>query len=217
MTPRPSTDVRSGGGTALTPTRLLDAAEELFATYGVGAVSTRQILQRAGAGNNVAVTYHFGGREGLIRAVSGRHLVNVNRRRETLNRNTAMDAPVASWVRNLIDPLVEEIKLANGGFYARFLMKAFDDPQAGNMIRNEHELQAGRLFVHERLAVNMRAQNQKVSEQELQNRLELAGKMTLVAAATYEEMMNGDNPPESFTFIPNSTKAAVTAFLLEWA
>jgi AcrR family transcriptional regulator len=48
-----------------TRTRILDAAERLFAERGIEAVSVRSIL--AAAGVNVALAhYHFGSREGLI-------------------------------------------------------------------------------------------------------------------------------------------------------
>jgi AcrR family transcriptional regulator len=48
-----------------TRTRILDAAEQLFAARGIEAVSVRAILEEAGV--NVALAhYHFGSREGLI-------------------------------------------------------------------------------------------------------------------------------------------------------
>ncbi len=51
-----------------TPTRILDAAERLFAERGIESVSVRSIL--AAAGVNVALAhYHFGSREGLITAL----------------------------------------------------------------------------------------------------------------------------------------------------
>ena len=48
-----------------TRTRILEAAERLFAERGIEAVSVRSILVEAGV--NVALAhYHFGSREGLI-------------------------------------------------------------------------------------------------------------------------------------------------------
>jgi AcrR family transcriptional regulator len=48
-----------------TRTRILDAAERLFAEKGVDAISVRAVLKEAGV--NVALAhYHFGSREGLI-------------------------------------------------------------------------------------------------------------------------------------------------------
>ncbi|HSM93986.1 MAG TPA: helix-turn-helix domain-containing protein [Anaeromyxobacteraceae bacterium] len=48
-----------------TRTRILDAAERLFAEQGVDAVSVRAVLREAGV-NGALANYHFGSREGLI-------------------------------------------------------------------------------------------------------------------------------------------------------
>ena len=48
--------------------RLLEAAGELFACHGTEAVTVRDITARAGTKPN-AVSYHFGGKEGLVNAV----------------------------------------------------------------------------------------------------------------------------------------------------
>ncbi|WP_198351279.1 TetR/AcrR family transcriptional regulator [Flavisphingomonas formosensis] len=45
------------------------AAERLFGEYGIGAVSLRAVCQAAGQRNIVSVQYHFGDRNGLIRAI----------------------------------------------------------------------------------------------------------------------------------------------------
>ncbi len=47
---------------------ILDTALELFALQGYDATSTRQIAQKSGA-NLSAISYHFGSKEGLYRAV----------------------------------------------------------------------------------------------------------------------------------------------------
>lgn len=48
-----------------TRTRILEAAERLFAERGVDAVSVRAVLREAGV-NGALANYHFGNREGLI-------------------------------------------------------------------------------------------------------------------------------------------------------
>jgi TetR/AcrR family transcriptional regulator, regulator of cefoperazone and chloramphenicol sensitivity len=50
--------------TRTTPTRLLDAAAELFARHGFHGTSIRDIAERAGA-NVAAGHYHYGSKEGL--------------------------------------------------------------------------------------------------------------------------------------------------------
>ena len=47
---------------------LIEAAGELFADKGIGSVTTREIAAKAGTVQN-AITYHFGGIDGLVDAV----------------------------------------------------------------------------------------------------------------------------------------------------
>ena len=64
-------------------TRLIDAAERLFAERGVDAVSIRQITREAGA-NVAAVHYHFGSKPALLRAVLDRTIEPLTARRGEL-------------------------------------------------------------------------------------------------------------------------------------
>ena len=52
--------------TSSTKTRLLDVAEQLFLTHGLG-VSVRDITDAAGQ-NGAAIHYHFGSRDALVGA-----------------------------------------------------------------------------------------------------------------------------------------------------
>jgi AcrR family transcriptional regulator len=63
--------------------RILDAAEELFAHKGFDATSLREITKGAGV-NLAAVNYHFQTKEALLRAVVGRRLGPLNKRRMEL-------------------------------------------------------------------------------------------------------------------------------------
>jgi AcrR family transcriptional regulator len=65
---------------APTKTALLDSAEKLFAIHGIDGTSLRAITQDAQA-NLASVNYHFGSKEGLVRAVFGRRLRPLNARR----------------------------------------------------------------------------------------------------------------------------------------
>lgn len=64
------------------PTResLLEAAEVLFAEGGIERSSLRAITRRAGV-NLAAVNYHFGSKEGLVRAVFERRLAPIQEER----------------------------------------------------------------------------------------------------------------------------------------
>ncbi|MDT5001301.1 MAG: hypothetical protein QOK12_3406, partial [Mycobacterium sp.] len=48
---------------------LMEVAERLFATRGIEAVTLREIQQAAGQSNTSVIRYHFGSRDGLIRAL----------------------------------------------------------------------------------------------------------------------------------------------------
>ncbi|HEY9563426.1 MAG TPA: helix-turn-helix domain-containing protein, partial [Nocardioides sp.] len=50
-------------------TRILDAAGALIAERGLEGVSLREITREAGQKNTTAVQYHFGDREGMLRAL----------------------------------------------------------------------------------------------------------------------------------------------------
>jgi AcrR family transcriptional regulator len=78
-----------------TKERLLDAAELLFAEDGIQATTVRAIAATAGQANISAVNYHFGSKEGLIRALLARRLVPLVEARLRLlaEAESATDAP----------------------------------------------------------------------------------------------------------------------------
>ena len=53
---------------AATREKIISAAEQLFAEIGFDAVSLRQIAAVAGQRNTNVVRYHFGNKEGLLKA-----------------------------------------------------------------------------------------------------------------------------------------------------
>jgi AcrR family transcriptional regulator len=66
-----------------TKNELLEAAERLFAEHGIARSSLRAITREAGA-NVASVNYHFGSKEGLVKAVFARRLEPLNRERLAL-------------------------------------------------------------------------------------------------------------------------------------
>jgi TetR/AcrR family transcriptional regulator, regulator of cefoperazone and chloramphenicol sensitivity len=110
--------------------RLLDVAEELFDRYGIDGISARAITVAAGMRNTGAVNYHFGSRDGLVRAV-------LERRRDhnDVVRNAMLDAlevagPVTA--RNAlhvaIRPLVDLLNDPSGRRHIRLLQQASIHP-----------------------------------------------------------------------------------------
>lgn len=67
-----------------TRSRLLDAAEALFAERGSESVSLREIGRAAGARNVIAAQYWFTDRDGLIRALIERHAPEIEADRHAL-------------------------------------------------------------------------------------------------------------------------------------
>ena len=112
--------IKSGGRRRLTRqanTRgaILEAAEELFAERGFGAVSLREIARTAGA-NAGSLVYHFGDKTALLREIYGARSAAMNARRmELLHEATRVEGR---------DRRIEAILRA-------YLIPAFDGPDAG--------------------------------------------------------------------------------------
>ncbi len=67
-----------------TKTRIMDAAEQLFARDGFHSTSLRGLTELANV-NLAAVNYHFGSKEGLLQAVFARRLLPLNKLRQQTN------------------------------------------------------------------------------------------------------------------------------------
>lgn len=65
-------------------TKLILAAEKLFARGGIEGVSLREIAAAAGQGNHHAVQYHFRSREGLVQAVFSYRMWQMEDRRSEM-------------------------------------------------------------------------------------------------------------------------------------
>src|SRR5258707_14573029 len=64
--------------------QILDAALGLFAKNGIGGTSLREIRLAAQQGNAGALHYHFGDKDGLLRALLERELPLLVERRKSL-------------------------------------------------------------------------------------------------------------------------------------
>jgi len=116
---------------AETRTRLLDAAERLFATRGLDAVSVRDITVEAGA-NTAAIHYHFGSKPDLVEAIVQRRAgVLGTRRTELLDElETEGDVTLPAVVRAMILPTAEMADDGAGGrYYVAFLAALGDHPE----------------------------------------------------------------------------------------
>ena len=112
--------------------RILEAAERLFAEFGIEGVSLRQIAAAAGQRNTSAVAYHFGSKPGLVAALYEWRMTPINARR--LQLLAAAEAPsVETYVRSLVQPLADVLTQAEAegrpSWYLRFLAEAMRYPE----------------------------------------------------------------------------------------
>jgi AcrR family transcriptional regulator len=92
-----------------TRTRILDAAERLFAENGIAATSLRHVIRESRV-NIAAIHYHFRSRGNLIRAVLARRLGPVNAvRLERLDRCEAAAGRGAPPLEEVLAALLEPV------------------------------------------------------------------------------------------------------------
>lgn len=110
---------------------LLDAAENLFSEHGIQAASLRQITQQAGA-NLAAVNYHFGTKDGLVRAVFSRRLrpMNDERLRQLELVDLEADDAVEQILTAFLEPLLRLVSEKPEGVrgFARLMGRAWSEP-----------------------------------------------------------------------------------------
>ena len=114
--------------------RLISAAELLFAERGVDGVSLREINRAAGAKNAVAVQYHFGDRDGVVRAVMGKHWPEVDARRHAMldEYEAQPTGELRALAGALVRPAASKLADADGGpEYLQIHAELINLPRAG--------------------------------------------------------------------------------------
>ena len=110
---------------------LLDAAEKLFSEHGIQAASLRQITQEASA-NLAAVNYHFGSKDGLVRAVFSRRLrpMNEERHRRLAEVDLEAEDALEQILRAFLEPLLRLVSEKPEGVrgFARLMGRAWSEP-----------------------------------------------------------------------------------------
>jgi AcrR family transcriptional regulator len=102
-----------------TKEQLVTTAERLFALHGIDGVSLRQIGTFAGIGNNSAVQYHFGSKEGLVKAILLHRLPGLIQRRKLLGLRIAPRDLRAAIEAHLL-PVIEQAE-DEDSYYTMFL------------------------------------------------------------------------------------------------
>jgi AcrR family transcriptional regulator len=122
--------VGTAGGRA-TREKILLAAERLFAQRGIEAVSLREILEEAGQRNKSAAQYHFGGKDGLVTAVTSYRIHSINQRRMVrLDEIEAagQQGDVRSLAEALVYPLAEILDERDNHFLGFLARLHLDQP-----------------------------------------------------------------------------------------
>lgn len=116
---------------AATRELLMTTAERLFAVRGVEGVTLREIQLEAGQSNSSVITYHFGSKAGLVRALITFRYQTIDARRAALVEQARADGSsddprAAVWV--IVRPLVESIRA--GEMFVPFLARLSENPRA---------------------------------------------------------------------------------------
>lgn len=110
---------------------LMEVAERLFATRGIEAVTLKEIQEAAGQSNTSVIRYHFGSRDGLIRALVSYRQASLGADRQQMlatMREQGKEADPRAVVWLLVRPLANSI--AAGEMFVAFLARLSEDPRA---------------------------------------------------------------------------------------
>ena len=110
--PRDATETRE---------RLLAEARRLFATQGVFQTTSREIVEAAGQRNVSALTYHFGSREGVLRAILLGFDEVLDAERGQLLARIGEDASTRDLVAALLVPYARPLATVEGRDYLRIV------------------------------------------------------------------------------------------------
>lgn len=99
--------------------QLIRAAERLFARDGVDGVLTRDLVAEAGQANDSAVSYHFGSRAGLLRAVLDKHLLRMEEQYKRTLEQFSADTELVTVLEATVKPLAEELRSEDGRDFLR--------------------------------------------------------------------------------------------------
>jgi len=97
--------------------QIIRAAEELFAARGIDGVSLREINRAAGQSNTGAVQYHFGDRDGLVRALIDKHRRDTEPRRHALldQYEEGGEHDLRALASALVSPMAAKLSDDDGG------------------------------------------------------------------------------------------------------
>jgi AcrR family transcriptional regulator len=188
-------------------TRLLKAAEQLFAEKGFAAVSIREINRAAGSKNHTAVQYHFGGLDQLVQAILDYRMLPLNQQRCVLLDQLKQEGQTAN-IRKLVGVMVEPFchQLAEpleDSHYISLLNQLFIQPDGLDIFLHNPARSSALMEVTEMLG-NLLTHLQ---DDVLFDRLQMAGSQVITTVGFWQnKRMLGqlDITPEKLTCMNNN-------------
>ncbi len=116
-----------------TKERILDAAETLFAQYGFGGTSLRQVTSQADV-NIAAVNYHFGSKENLVNEVFRRRMDEMSAQRLQRLQATITAHPddLEAILAAFVEPALAMAQDRHGGgAFIRVIARAYAEKNDG--------------------------------------------------------------------------------------
>ena len=116
-----------------TKERILDAAETLFAQYGFGGTSLRQVTSQADV-NIAAVNYHFGSKENLVNEVFRRRMDEMSAQRLAQLARAAEEHPgdLEAILAAFVEPALAMAQDRHGGgAFIRVIARAYAEKNDG--------------------------------------------------------------------------------------
>lgn len=115
-----------------TQRRMIETGERLFAEHGVPGVSLRAIAEQSGHNNNNGVQYHFGNKDGLIRAILECRSGPINDARAAMLAEVPADLPIEeavhAVVRCMVLPVSHCLTERGVSYYLRFTAQLHQTP-----------------------------------------------------------------------------------------
>jgi AcrR family transcriptional regulator len=183
--------VRRADGRA-TAEQLVLVAERLFSERGVEAVSLREVGKAASSRNTAATQYHFGGKEGLVRAIVDRRAPVLNARRLQLLQELTEAAElrgvpptVTELVRVLALPLIEES--TRGSHYVGFLSRLAMERHRAPWVAELDEQSMGSFA---RVASLLRASLPELDRQRFIHRRDMLVQLVVTSLAAWQQQDN---------------------------
>jgi AcrR family transcriptional regulator len=119
--------------------QLLESAERLFAVRGIDGVTLREIQIDAGQSNRSVITYHFGSKIGLVKALIAQRQLGMNAERDA-GLVVLRERGTTSHPRELVDLVVRPMvaSIERGEMYIPFLARLSEDPLARSEYWPDH-------------------------------------------------------------------------------